>query len=367
MSEFCSRGPVWSNGTIPEGTVLGRPVGGDVKPLTPAEVATILSTPSSSTIGNLLTADQSTPATGQLTLSGCTEASGLVLTASESAAYSAYATVASVVAGQTWTAMATLAPVGRACATRISWRDSGGAEISAVAGDSIAAGATGVSMAVGVAPSGAVSVRAFVAYAGTGTTGDTVTVTRASFHGGAGGEWVAPGVPVPNLGTKVSHPNVDDVLVQRWDSGLGRWQTVHYDSGWRNVSSLMGSNWTAEPGYPPLLRRVGNTLFASSGGATALAAWHYSRMLGPLPSGFRVQEFSSVCQTANDGVIAPGAIALAVNSGVDLYVNRMSVFTTGNQDAAGTQVWLYGAWLIRTGEAIPTSLPGTLVSSAPYN
>ena len=61
---------------------------------------------------------------------------------------------------------------------------------------------------------------------------------------------------------KVTHPNTDDVLVQMWDSTAGRWQTSHYDSGWRDVSASV----TPGPGTSGVslqMRRYGNRVYSS--------------------------------------------------------------------------------------------------------
>lgn len=356
MARLDTSGPVWSNGTIPEGTVLGRPVGGGVKPLTPAEVATILSTPSASTIGNLLTANQSTPATGQLTLAGCTEATGLVLTASGSGAYTALVSGVAVTVGQVYTVSASLAPTGRAAAVRISWRNAGGSEVSAVAGDTIAAGATGTSMAVGVAPATAVAMYAYAAYASTGSAGDAVTVTRFGAWAGAGGLWSAPGVPITGTGRRVTHPNTDDVLVQAWDSTQNRWQVAHYDSGWRVVvaASLL-NGWTTGGGI--YLRRVNASVFIrldNIKGASSIA--------NPisLPTGFQVYGPGSavVRESALTGKPAWvfGAGATLVSYGGILDGTAWTSSHALNGTIVGNSI-----------EALPTSLPGTLSLSAPYN
>lgn len=341
--------------TVPEGTVLGRRVGGGVAALTPAEVATILSTPSSSTIGNLLTANQSTPATGQLTLSGCTEATGLVLTASGSGAYTALVSGVAVTVGQVYTVSASLAPTGRAAAVRISWRNAGGSEVSAVAGDTIAAGATGTSMAVGVAPATAVTMYAYAAYASTGSAGDAVTVTKFGAWAGAGGLWSPPGVPITGTGRRTTHPNTDDVLVQAWDSTQGRWQVAHYDSGWRDVATLLTSFTGAGDGAR--LRRVGGTVFLAIRGTFNGLSVNVSNFFTQ-PSGFT----SSFNTYGVIGVVTDGSTAVRhVDEGATGNVLRFRTNITA--DGVSTCGWL--SW--PTSDAIPTSLPGTLVSSAPYN
>ena len=74
--------------------------------------------------------------------------------------------------------------------------DSGGGTVSLLAGRTITAGATGISRIVTVAPAGAVAVVIYPAYTGTGSGGDTVTVTNVGFWEGASGQWAMPGTPI---------------------------------------------------------------------------------------------------------------------------------------------------------------------------
>lgn len=41
------------------------------------------------------------------------------------------------------------------------------------------------------------------------------------------------------LRSRVTHPNTTDVLVEVWDVANARWQTTHYDSGWRDISASL--------------------------------------------------------------------------------------------------------------------------------
>lgn len=369
MTRMRVGGPVWANGTVPEGTLVGRATGGNVAALTAAQVATILSTPSASTIGNLLTANQATPATGQLTLSGCTEATGLVLTASGSGAYTALVSGVAVTVGQVYTVSASLAPTGRAAAVRISWRNAGGSEVSAIAGGTIAAGATGTSMAVGVAPATAVTMYAYAAYASTGSAGDAVTVTKFGAWAGAGGLWSPPGVPITGTGRRTTHPNTDDVLVEAWDSTQGRWQVAHYDSGWRNVSSLLTADATAkvQTWSTVYLRRVGSrvTLLvrATVGTGTAVGTTDSIDLLS-VPVGWRFTDYPWPGHLAHVAAIGYPCLVDGGSGASGLVKVCRPIGAAGNLWASGL---LNGEVSWSTSNAIPTSLPGTLVSSAPYN
>lgn len=318
------------------------------------------------TAGNLVTAAQSTPAVGSLALSGCTEASGLVLTASGSGAFTASVSGVAVVVGQVYTVSAILAPSGRAVATRISWRNSGGSEISAVAGDSVAAGASAItSMATGVAPAGAVTMIAYAAYASTGSAGDAVTVTKFGVWAGAGGSWAAPGTPIANLGRRVTHPNTDDVLVRVWDGDAGRWQTAHYDSGWRDVSSLLNStDWALSDsiGYCRARATYGEVeVIGRLKRVTAGANRNFRTVMLTMPTGFGGPKgyvptgVFWVSDTLPLGMISD----LGAENRLDANIPGASSGTWGTGDQCS-----FRAKFARV-STIPTTLPGTLASSAP--
>lgn len=317
------------------------------------------------TVGNLLTANQATPTTGVLTLSGCTEASGVVLTASGTAAYTASIASIAVTVGQVYTVSAKLAPTGRAVATRISWRDSGGSEISAVAGDSIAAGASAArSMATGVAPTGAVTMIAYLTYTGTGSAGNAVTLTQAGVWAGAGGSWAMPGVPITGLGKRVSRPNTDDYLCQQWSDSEGIWVTTRYDSGVRQLALING--WAAAGGSTGALtmQRINGVVYLALGYRLDASAKTDVRFAA-IPAGFRP-----------DSAIGAGGVG-------SLSLGWADVLSTSGTTGVGTparvkydtslhQVHLDSTSAVNTGQvmwrtpdAIPTSLPGTLVSAAP--
>lgn len=150
--------------------------------------------------------------------------------------------------------------------------------------------------------------------------------------------------------TLVTHPNVDDVLVQRWDSGLNRWQRVYYDSGVRSVD-LSGStypNWTGTLG----ICRVNATVFVWAGNAVNSVGGG-DLNLYDLPVGFRPNSNNLGVARRSDG---------AVTLIRGLYYGNFSVAIWGAMTAG--QGVSFG-FSFSSSTPIPTSLPGTLVSAAP--
>ncbi len=142
-------------------------------------------------IGNLLTANQA----------GCVsgfESDGTITYGSGSFAVAnpwtyIIATVVPAVPGDTYTASAELAVTGGTSAhVTLFWRTSADADISSVNGNTVAAGATGLSQATGVAPPTA--AYALLVLYDTGAT--SVTVSEPGVWRGAGGTWSAPGSPI---------------------------------------------------------------------------------------------------------------------------------------------------------------------------
>lgn len=377
MTRVAVRGPVWANGTVPEGTVLGRPVGGGVKPLTPAEVATILSTLSSSTIGNLLTANQASVETsvsdwvtnGAQSLvrstSSALRGSASILVTFSTQAWGIKAATASrvpVTPGQVYTLTAAFltASGSRTMRVRIVWYQPDNLTTSAItiqsAGTPVSASTWSRASVTALAPADAGFADIRLEPVDTGSAGDSAYVDAIGFWAGAGGEWAMPGTPIVNLGRRVTHPNTDDVLVEAWDSTQNRWQVAHYDSGWRIVAAASLLNgWTTGGGI--YLRRVNASVFIrldNIKGASSIA--------NPLslPTGFQVYGPGSavVRESALTGkpawVFGAGATLVAYGGILD------GTAWTSSHALNGTIVG-------NSIEALPTSLPGALVSSAPYN
>lgn len=197
--------------------------------------------------------------------------------------------------------------------------------------------------------------------------GNSLLIDAIGFWAGAGGKWAMPGTPIANLGTKVSHPNVDDVLVQRWDSSKATpgWQTIHYDSGWRNIASwdaagtVTGAafvgNWAPRTGVAGfyVIRRINGAVYfnfnnvqATGTPSTGTGIW------GAMPTGF-----------APYGTAIPSVSASA--STVVLKVITGGICRSDNQTINAGNVIYFCSAAMSTNDAIPTALPGTLVSAAP--
>jgi len=263
-----------------------------------------------------------------------------------------------VTAGDVVTWMGDVAQVGGGAYAIVEFKDSltGGSPVGSThLGNTIAAGQSGQTSVTVIVPAGA--THAEVGFYASGSVLSTV-FSRLSFHRGTGGTWQMPGVPIPHTGRRVTHPNTDDVLVQHWDDGLGRWQTTHYDSGWRDVSGSLINGWAHGQ---VMLRRVNRTVavkIAGVYGASALAT-------NPLtiPDGFRTA--FSVTGPGTFAVFRDGyqGSAWAVCSYYGTLIQYAFPLTddtwTTNHRLAFTSEWL-------TDDATPTSLPGTLVSAAPY-
>jgi hypothetical protein len=160
---------------------------------------------------------------------------------------------------------------------------------------------------------------------------------------------------------RVTHPNTDDVLVQRWDAGKSRWQTVHYDSGERDISALFAAFTAGTVQDAVILRRINRTI-RIQGKLTSTGAFSGAQA-ATLPSGFTSTKPSRTnIQCRSDGVLSNGINQYTTIGGYFAF-NRLPAIATGNADAAGTELWIDGVWF--TNDAIPTSLPGTLVSPAP--
>jgi hypothetical protein len=199
---------------------------------------------------------------------------------------------------------------------------------------------------VGVVPEGATTVRWHFRRM-VGATGAVSYFDNLSIHAGAGGNWAMPGAPITGLGKRVTHPNVDDVLAEQWDDAKGRWQTTHYDSGWRYIESLLVNGWTCY-GSRVRLRRVNSTIYlvlADLNGSEATANQFLT-----LPSGFVGSQNNFITPVILTNTTAVTHIVSVNNAAV-------SCTTRPNTN--------YGVGVFPTDDAIPTSLPGALVYPAP--
>jgi hypothetical protein len=143
---------------------------------------------------------------------------------------------------------------------------------------------------------------------------------------------------------QVTHPNVDDVLVRAWDAGKARWQTVHYDSGWRAIAPLAGA--TAELMQ---IRRVNQTVTLKVEQlAVAVGVAVYTPIAGFKPSRYGLYTIARDNQTGATHWFA---------------CENWGSFRMNVGAAPSTHVFQDFTWL--TEDPIPATLPGTLVSAAP--
>jgi hypothetical protein len=165
--------------------------------------------------------------------------------------------------------------------------------------------------------------------------------------------------------TRTSRPNSTDRLVEVYDGAA--WVPIHYDSGIRGVGSLVNAAlWTADPTIDaPAMNRVGSTVFFQ-GAVTSVGAWSGRPVFSAkIPQGFRPagsRRAFNPQMTSAGTVFAPGAVVYADEFN-DVIALRFGAIATGNEDAAGTKVYLMLRY--ETADPIPTSLPGTLITTAP--
>ena len=148
---------------------------------------------------------------------------------------------------------------------------------------------------------------------------------------------------------RVTHPNTTDTLIEVWDDGAGAWVVSDYDSGWRDVSSLLDAGFTTKrPNGVLYLRRIGDVCeakFAESGVPTASPGAMWTSM----PIGFRSlpAKATGVLLNADTGA-ATSASWLITGAVGDLFL------TVGWSTAP-----LLGSLMWTTPKTLPASLPGT--------
>lgn len=197
----------------------------------------------------------------------------------------------------------------------------------------------------------------------TNVAGAEIDIDHVSFHRGAGGDWAMPGTPIVNLGRRVTHPNTDDVLVEVWDAGLGRWQRTYYDTGVRTLQAeTLGNDCTISSNYFRL-QRTNNTvmlnLYLICGPTTALGS---TNIIYTLPVGFRPRSGFDPRVVA----AGPATRPIAVSSGGSLFLsafNSAGGFPGTPQAGDGETVWI--SMTYQTDEALPDTLPGTTAIAAP--
>src|SRR5574343_767248 len=245
-------------------------------------------------LGNLLTANQAQPTTlGGWPLVGGTETAPGVYQASGTGALNMYLPAGQaipVTPGQTYTAYAKVTCVGRTTSVRIRWMTSGNADISNSQGPQVT---SGVSQVTAIAPSNAAKAMVYASNSPTGAAGDTITVHEAGFWRGAGGMWQPPGLPISALSPWIVESATSGRACFVWDQVNSRPQMVYYDSGWRDISSLLLNGWTGSL----FIRRADNMVMLRTSGLSGAGAT--SDTIATIPSGFRLEATISQILPAN--------------------------------------------------------------------
>ena len=247
-------------------------------PLTTAAMALKVNT---ATVGNLLTANQSsveTDTTGFVafnnvaSMSASTDAAlygskSLAVTSTGSDdtkvqlssglyTYDVHAT-----AGQTYTFSVYVksAATPRSALAVIVWRDAGGSGISTTTGTTVTTTASGWTrvLVTGVAPAGTVHVQPVITIVSS-VANEVHYFDGFGFWEGAGGQWALPGTPITDLGFYTDE-SVGRRLFQ-WDANNSRWQMTYGETGIRDVASSLetGEGYTTVTNLE--LRRIGNTV-----------------------------------------------------------------------------------------------------------
>lgn len=147
--------------------------------------------------------------------------------------------------------------------------------------------------------------------------------------------------------TRVTHPNTDDVHVEVYDQGQARWQTVHYDSGWRDISGLLINGWTV--GNVLRLRRIN---------------WRVSLLIRGLNGSAATDNHFATLPTGFIGNLAMSAVAFDTAGDPSAVRNTTDGSCYWSIGSVGS-VSLPVMFEFHTQQSIPASLPGTLVFAAP--
>ncbi len=175
--------------------------------------------------------------------------------------------------------------------------------------------------------------------------GDTIHYDKIGFWQGAWGTWQPPGTPIPHLGSWITEAAATGRAGYVWDTINARAQMVYYDSGWRDISSLLANGWTGQL----FVRRTDNVVLLRSAGLSGAGAT--ADTVATLPTGFRSESTINQILPANatdatvlraqmtsaGAIILPRAVATAVSS----------------------------TWPMSTTNALPTALPGDPVGTIP--
>jgi hypothetical protein len=145
--------------------------------------------------------------------------------------------------------------------------------------------------------------------------------------------------------------------VEVWDGAA--WIPTHYDSGWRDITASITTAAGITP-YKFLIRRVDTTVFVTVQVSAALPiAW--GDIFTGIPAGFRPATVNDMQRTMR--MLAFGNQTSWQNGG-NLRAFRDAAAWQGSLSGSGTQT-LYMDETLPTNDPIPSSLPGTLVTTAP--
>lgn len=205
-----------------------------------------------------------------------------------------------------------------------------------------------------VAPATATHATIVVASGSGGVTAsDVLYFDQFGFWEGAGGQWALPGTPITNLGFYTDE-SVGRRLFQ-WDANNARWQMTYGDTGWRDVTSLVNvSGWTNAP--TALAVYVRRTLEQSS----MIVQWNAGtgscsgEGILTLPSGFGPAA----------SIIAPAG-SLNTTDGANVGGWYWATGTTLNLTSPATSVVARTITTLPCSAAWPTTLPGTASGSIP--
>lgn len=199
-------------------------------------------------------------------------------------------------------------------------------------------------MVTGVMPATAVTATVAVRRV-TGAAGAVLYIDQAGLWMGAGGVWAPPGVPISGLGMKTD--NTAGKASYIWDETVPGWRLIAYDTGMRDVSSLLANGWTLSSSQPAFsVRRTLTTVHLLVG----LNPTSKTDVVpGVLPSGFLPigNNFQVRFGESSSGSSLPGYIAAG---------GSVVVIGATTTDVFGTVSWTAAA-------ALPTSLPGTQVTA----
>lgn len=277
-----------------------------------------------------------------------------------------------------WTAQVQISSTGGSAYVLLLFADASGNTLSQLIGNYIGAGTSGLSRAVGVAPSGTVEV-ALAVYNSNGST--AVVLSQPTLHRGVGGLFAMPGKLISgqsnvliNNAVHLSGTGAPESVVTAapgstwlqtgdavtvsgnllWRKATGTGNTgwtpegALADTGWRNVSAgNRGSNWTAGTVH---IRRIGNSVRMRAYGLTGAATF------GPfwtVPAGWdKDWGFQSVHGIGRENA-STGAPYWFANHG------QYGGLISGGAWSASHSIAPYAEWL--TSDPWPTSLPGSAV------